>query len=136
MAEQLDIFGADPCALPTRWKYMRRAVPAVACDRALRALRAYNEATGSRLGAFRFSGAPSDALTRITGAVLDHPEVSEWEPVITAALRDPWWSGPPSVGVIFGPGVVDRNITAASAPPTSTPTRLTSNGALLRALGA
>jgi hypothetical protein len=86
----------------------------------------YCEETGQNLSAFRPSnGKPSEALTRITGAVLDNADLSlnDWLAVIRQQLANPWWDGPPSVGVIFGPGAVDPAIARwrsnGSKPPGS-----------------
>jgi hypothetical protein len=138
MNDQLGFFEEPVVAAPQRWSYCRRSVPPWACDRALHALAVYNDATGQSLGAFRHNGAPSDHLTRITGAVLDHPDVTreQWDLTVRAALRSPWWTGPASVGVVFGPAVIDRNIAGAVAEPgvRASGVRQTANGALLRAL--
>lgn len=142
MADQIQMFGEPaPATLtvpgPSRWKYARRAVPVWACERALSALCAFNQRAGASLSPFRYTGAPSDHLTRITGAVLDHPEVEDWEAVVDAAFRRPWWAGRASVGAVFGPAMVDHNIALASEPATEVAlpgVRETSTGALLRAL--
>jgi len=48
----------------------------------------------------------------------DHPSVrTNFRRVIDATLEAPWWDGPPSVGVIFGPAVIEKSIARASAPP-------------------
>lgn len=127
--EVVEVVEAAP--VHASWSYFRRKVPTWACARSLRLLVEYNLQAGQRLGAFRHNGQPSEALKRITGAVLDHPDVDDvqWAEVVARTLAAPWWDGPPSVGCVFGPGVVDRNL---AGPGTGK--RLTSNGQLLRAL--
>src|SRR4051812_16037005 len=119
MSEQIGLFGdtALSTRVPSTWSYQRRRVPQWAAERSLAALVAFNDYAGMRLQPFRHNGAPSEHLTRITGAVLDHPDVTddEWRAVCQRTLSAPWWDGPPTVGVVFGPRCVDRNIAAGLA---------------------
>lgn len=148
MTEQIDMFNytegigqalvsrAVDTGMPRRWRHGRSVVPAWAADRALNALQVFNTRAGTRLSAFRHDGRPSEHLTRVTGAVLDHSDVTDeqWAAVVEATLAAPWWQGPPSVGVVFGPAVVDKNIAIASGQVAVA--RQTSNGSLLRALSS
>lgn len=79
-------------------------------------LREFNRQTGSRRSPYKGNGDTSDALTRILGAVLAWPDLDlpEWAAVIGRALAEPWWSGRPSVGAIFGPRVIEQYIFPAA----------------------
>jgi hypothetical protein len=113
-------------------KYGRTAVPPETLAAAVGALEHFNAATGRECRPFTERGKLSESLSRIIGAMLDFPEVRELAPVmIDAALRDPWWSGPASTGVVFGPGVVERSIEQARRPASA----IRETGAMLRALG-
>lgn len=99
------------------WSYDGKRVQSDTAAVALEAFDAYVAKTGQRIKPMRPSnGAPSDALRLITGAVLDHPDVdaSQWARLIDGSLAAPWWQGAPTAGVIFGPGVVDRQLQALS----------------------
>lgn len=107
--------------IPT-WSFGKKKVPLEARATALACFEAYVVASGQRMRAFTSSGGPSDALKRITGAVLDHPDVSteRWGEVVRDTLASPWWSGPPSVGVVFGPAVVEKNLARPAGKPDAT----------------
>ena len=96
--------------------FRRRRVPADQLATAERALAAFNQQTSQHIGAYRSDGRPSDALTRILGAITDKPEKltgDYCERLVTTTLNRRWWGNDPAtVGVIFGPGVIDRNIAA------------------------
>lgn len=102
------------------WKYRGKTVPQPLREVALACLAAFNAAAGEQLPALRKSnGEPSDHLKRITGAVLDHPELTadDWRVVVERNFQAPWWdSGSVGVGVIFGPAVVDRAIQCDGMP--------------------
>lgn len=92
----------------------RQRVPAPLVQDAMRALEHFNELTGRECRPFTARGKPSESLKRIIGAMLDHPEARVlWRRMIEHTLADPWWDGPPSTGVIFGPGVVEQSIARA-----------------------
>jgi len=77
----------------------------------------YNAATGSHLGAVTGSGDPSESAKRIYGVVTAWPQLTleDHERIIEVTLREPWWEGAPSVGVIYGPRVFERNLERSSA---------------------
>lgn len=110
---------ASDAGCSSTWTYHRKQVPKWAAERALGAFAAFAERAGQKIEPFRPSnGRPSEALTLITGAVLDHPDVDAdtWSRLITAAFADPWWTGVPSPGVVFGPKVLDRGLQALANP--------------------
>lgn len=93
-------------------KYRNRDVPRAVVAAAQAALAHFGEKTGQQLAPRDGTGAPSESLKRIVGAMLKHPcVVEEWRAMIDAQLADPWWADDdPGVGVIFGPGVVESSI--------------------------
>lgn len=110
---------SDEEGAPPTWTYGRKPVPQWAAARALAALAAFAERSGQRIAPFRPSnGKPSDALTLVTGAVLDHPDVDEqtWARLVKHVFKDPWWTGVPGAGVVFGPKVLDRQLQAITNP--------------------
>lgn len=93
-------------------------------DRALaadaeRALAHYAQRTEQGVVPFDGRGRTSESMKRIVGAMLAHPSLrTNFVRVIDCTLRSGWWGdGPPSVGVIFGPNVVEREIARATTPP-------------------
>lgn len=101
---------------PPPVKYAGRKVPPMVVADAMRALDYFNERTGRRCQPFTGRGKPSESLSRIIGAMLDWPAVRiEWRRMIDRCLADPWWDGPASTGVIFGPKVVERSLAMATA---------------------
>jgi len=93
-------------------RYGKSAVPAAQLALAEQALAFFNQYSGSQLRARKGNGQPSESLKRIIGAVLAYPDVplEGWRAAIEAALAEPWWQGRPSVGCVFGPNVVERNL--------------------------
>lgn len=89
-------------------KYQNRVVPEVTWRSAVALLETYNGATGGKLGAWTARGGPSATLTRIMGALLDMPDVTEeeWTTAIVNTVKCPpdWVTGKLTIGVIFGPG--------------------------------
>jgi len=111
-----------------RLVFRRRPVPDQRLEEALWLLRRFNEQMGTRLSAFKRSGRPSEALSRVLGALADaDPPITreEGEAMIRAAAARPWWEGAPGTGVVFSPHVVQRSRERAagrgrargSAPP-------------------
>lgn len=98
--------------------YRGKRVPVATARAALRAVESWAARTSQTIRQFDGQGKPTDSLKRVVGAMLSFPEVVDlWPGMIDAALRDPWWQGPPSVGVVFGPAVVERMIEAAKRGP-------------------
>lgn len=81
------------------WKVDRKAVTEAEGGLARAVLETWNDLTGQTLTA-------RDWLSKIVMRVREHPELAldEHEHLIVAALRDPWWTGPPSPSVIYGNG--------------------------------
>lgn len=94
-------------------------VPAEIGHDAERALAYYAERTGQDVKPRDGRGRTSESMKRILGAMIAHPSLrTNFCRVIDCTLRSEWWGdGPPSVGVIFGKNVVDREIARATAPP-------------------
>ena len=97
------------------WSFRGKAVPLQVRETALGLLADYERLTGQTVRARRaVDGRPTDALTRITGALLDYPDVSaeRWKTVMANVVASPpsWADGPMSVGVIFGPRAVERHL--------------------------
>lgn len=83
-------------------------------DDASKALAYFCAKTGRRLHPFTARGQASESLRRIIGAMVSYPETRILAArMVDAALSDQWWKGIPTVGVVFGPGVVERHIDAA-----------------------
>jgi hypothetical protein len=83
-------------------------------DDAVKALAYFCERTGRRVRPFTARGQASDSLRRIIGAMVSYPETRILaKRMVDVALADQWWKGVPTVGVVFGPGVVERHIDAA-----------------------
>lgn len=104
---------------------------------AVRALEHFNAMTGRQCQPFTGRGKPSESLSRIIGAMLDWPAVRiEWRRMIDRSLADPWWDGPPSTGVIFGPKVVEQSLAKATSLERPAPSRrhLTPSGAAIAKL--
>lgn len=73
----------------------------------------YNSEVGRRISMFTGTGKQHPDLTKVLGAVLEFPNVERttWLRMMHTVLANPWWGdGPPSVGVVFGPGVVSDNL--------------------------
>lgn len=104
--------------------------PSLVAD-ALSALACYCEQTGQRVKPYTARGKPSESLTRILRAMVDHPEVRTlYRRMIERTLAVPWWEGDPQVGVIFGPGAVDQSLQRAMSrtAPASNGRGLTPSG--------
>jgi hypothetical protein len=130
---QASLFATGRAVDATAVRYGRDVVPTEVVSDAMAALEHFNAATGRACRPFTERGKPSESLKRILGAMLDYPQARGLAPaMIDAALRDPWWSGPASTGVIFGPNVVERSIEQAERPSAS----IRGSGAILRALDA
>lgn len=96
--------------------FRRRPVPAERLSVAESALAAFNQHTGQNVSPYRSDGRPSEALTRILGAVTDKPDkltADYCQRLVADTIRRQWWGNDPaSIGVVFGPNVIDRNIAA------------------------
>lgn len=97
---------------PLRLSYRGRAVPEPLARLAVALLEEYAAQADQPTQAWTPGGAPTPELKRVLGAVVDHPDVPgpRWAEVIGGVLANPWWAGPPSVGVVFGPNVVASNL--------------------------
>lgn len=96
-----------------------KRVPVATTRAALRAVEGWAARTSQTIRQFDGQGKPTDSLKRVVGAMLSFPEVVElWPKMIECALARPWWEGTaPGVGVVFGPGVVERMIEEAKRGP-------------------
>lgn len=97
--------------------FARRPVPADRLALAERLLTAFNKQAGTGHGAFTGRGNPSESLKRILSALADHPDVTEeqWNAAIAWRFKEPWWSGRPDTGVVFGPKAVGACLESAAA---------------------
>jgi DNA-binding PadR family transcriptional regulator len=128
---------------PRSVTFRSKKVPAPVVDVACRATSYFAARTHQTVKLVDATGAATDSLKRVAGAMLAHPELADPEfakRAIDFALAAPWWKdeGPPGVGVVFGPKVVERMIEQAKrdAPPAPRAGKGDSNGDLLRELGA
>lgn len=112
MPPQLTLLAPPPQTIRFNGKTVERVRVKLAED----VLGEFNRQTGGRRSPYKGNGDPSDSLTRILGAVLAWPDLNlvEWSAVIGRALAEPWWSGRPSVGCVFGPRVVEQYIFPAA----------------------
>lgn len=94
--------------------YKGRAVPKPLAVRAGRMVAWYNHLTGQHRQWFTPNGEVTEDYKRALGAAINHPEVTDeqWQRVLRGVLANPWWDGPPTIGVVFGPSVVDDNLEA------------------------
>lgn len=97
-------------------KYRGKPVPEKTARLAVKALDHYVDRSGQSVQRWNPDGSPSEGLKRIIGALVAHPDVEgpQWRETIDAVLAAPWWEGPPSIGVVFGPKVVEQNLLAPS----------------------
>ena len=94
------------------WKVDRVAVTETEADLAQAVLSEWNDQTGQALRS-------KDWLAKIVMRIREYPEftITEHSHVIAAALRDPWWKGPPSPSVVYGNGAqFERSITVTADP--------------------
>jgi hypothetical protein len=101
-----------------RMKHRGRDVPQAVVRSAVDALEHFGAVTKQSLAPLDGTGAPSESLKRIVGAMLAHPcVVDEWRAMIDASVADPWWRDEdPGVGVVFGPKVVEQSIGKGRRP--------------------
>lgn len=124
------------CDSPPSWSFSGRTVPPEKRRVVLEVLAVFNERAGTDFGAFGARG-PSENLKRITGAVLDHPDasVADWRGLIDWTLAHPWWpDGAPTIGVVFGPKVLDANIERCRLRVDPSKRNVRGNGDLIREL--
>jgi hypothetical protein len=113
---------------PSSMSYRGRKVPRPVVDVAARSVRYFASKTGQTLRTVDGTGRASTSLQRVVGAMLAHPELADPDfakRTIDFALAAPWWrdEGPPGVGVVFGPNVVERMVEQArrDEPPAPRP---------------
>lgn len=104
--------------VPSSMTYRGRKVPRPVVDVAARSVRYFASKTGQSLRVVDGTGRASMSLQRVVGAMLAHPELADPDfarRTIDFALAAPWWrdEGPPGVGVVFGPNVVERMVEQA-----------------------
>jgi hypothetical protein len=99
-------------------RFNGKPVPTSLAADALAALAYYNEQTGQTLKPTTASGKPSEGLSRILGAMTEHPEVRiVYRRMIDHTLASRWWGDDePHPGVIFGKRVAEQSIQRAHAP--------------------
>jgi hypothetical protein len=108
---------------PPPVRHNGKAVPPGRLAVAEQLLLKFNAAAGTNYRARTGTGKPSDALSRILTALVDYPEITAevGERMITARFAEPYWTGNPLPGVVFGPRVVQGSLQAASnTRPTET----------------
>jgi hypothetical protein len=114
---QAELFGAHEDRKPLgRQNVMFGGQPAspALVDDATKALGYFCQKTNRRIRPFTAQGRASESLKRIIGAMVAYPETRILaRRMVDVALADRWWKGVPTVGVVFGPGVVERHIEAA-----------------------
>jgi len=110
-------------ALPNRgsagWKVARKAVTPAEDGLARAVLSSWNLRTGQSLVA-------KEWLAKIVLRIREHPELdlTGHERVIDAALADPWWTGAPTVSVVYGNGAqFERCIVQMGSPAGPRPAR-------------
>lgn len=97
---------------PLRLRYKGKAVPEPRARTACLLVRHFAERTGLAVQCWTPGGDPGESLKRVVGALTAHPDVpfERWAEVVDACLASPWWEGAPSIGVVFGPRVVEDNL--------------------------
>lgn len=98
---------------PLKLTFKGRAVPEKRADDACQLLRIYCSLAGQHLQCFTSDGHPSESLKRVIGAMTTHADepFEKWAATIEGVLANPWWGdGPASIGVVFGPKVVEANL--------------------------
>jgi hypothetical protein len=111
---------APPSPPPVR--YQGKPVPAARVRLAEDALRVFNEQAKPPKPFRAYDGArkPTASLRLILGALTgwpdELPDVEACERLIRATLRSPWWDGPPTPNVIFGPKAIEKNFQLAVGP--------------------
>lgn len=109
-SSQMELLAPAPAGV----RFAGRPVPAPALRTAGGLLAHFNAAMGTAYRPLTASGKPSENLKRILGAVLEHDiELELGRRMIEAAAARPWWRAHPGTGVVFGPNVVERSMTAA-----------------------
>ena len=80
----------------------------------------FNAQAHSKLGALRGDGRLSDASVRIGMRARQWPALTpaDFRDLVRQGFKRPWWTGRPSVGVIFNPGIFENLLGARDqAPP-------------------
>jgi hypothetical protein len=80
----------------------------------------FNIQAHSKLGALRGDGRLSDAAVRIGMRARQWPALTpdDFRDLVRQGFRRPWWTGRPSVGVCFNPGIFENLLGSRSqAPP-------------------
>jgi len=98
---------------PLRLKYRGRPVPERRAMDACDLLTLFSTRTGHTLPRFNRDGSASESLKRVIGALTTHDDITfdHWVLTLEAVLANPWWGdGPASIGVVFGPKVVEQNL--------------------------
>lgn len=97
--------------------YRRKRVPDDIAEAAHAAVMRWAERTRTTGRFLDGNGALTESGQRVVGAMTTYPEVVElWPRMIDAALAAPWWDGPATIGVVFGPKVVEQSIARAQTP--------------------
>lgn len=96
-------------------KHSGKVVPPERVTVAEEILASFNEQAGTKYGAYTSAGDPSENLKRVLTAVMAHPEIDTaiGAAMIRSQLGNPYWTGPPDCGNVFGPRVAERNLEAA-----------------------
>jgi len=97
---------------PLLLKYRGKPVPEKRAVDACQLVRIYARHAKQPTALFNRDGSPSEALKRVIGALTTHDDVTfdTWSSMVPKVLARPWWDGKPSIGVVFGPKVVDGNL--------------------------
>lgn len=95
-------------------KFRGRPVVQESWDLSARILEEFNRQASTKLRLLTSAGEPSDAATRIYGRVRKYPDIDfdEHADIVRRTLASRWWgTGPPAIGVVYGPKVFEDNIT-------------------------
>lgn len=105
---ELPRLNQDISAVERIVRFDGKTVPRQRLELAEAILGEFNRQAGTGYGAYTGRGHPSEDLKRIIGALTDaRPPVTfdEAKRIIAWALKNPFWEGRPSAGVVFGPKV-------------------------------
>jgi hypothetical protein len=102
---------AAPSKAPPKMSFRGKQATKGQAETVKNLIEAWNSETGQQRKLFNAGGMTGDAK-KVLGAVMSHPEINEpqWMRTMQTLLANPWWNGPPTLGVMFGPGVVDDNL--------------------------
>lgn len=97
---------------PLLLKWRGKPVPERRAAEACQLVRLYARHASQPTQLFTRDGSPTEALKRVIGALTTHDDepFDKWVAMIPKVLARPWWDGNPSIGVVFGPKVLEANL--------------------------